>query len=119
METTLPVREAAKRTNTSIHTLRYYERIGLINTARAANGHRQYFEHDLGWIRVLTCLRATGMPIQGMLHFAQIVSEGEHTVPARQEFLEHHRDQVRAQIAELEQNLVVVEAKIQAYKNSR
>ncbi len=116
METRLPVREAAARTNTSIHTLRYYERIGLISTARGSNGHRQYFEHDLGWIRVLSCLRATGMPIQGMLGFAQIVREGEHTIPARREFLEQHRDQVRERIAELEQNLLIVEAKIQAYQ---
>jgi len=59
----LTISEAAERTGLTRHTLRYYERDGLmLGVGRAGSGHRRYSERDLGWIELITKLRATGMP---------------------------------------------------------
>src|SRR4051812_41032793 len=74
----LTIAEAAERTGVSTHTLRYYERIGALRELprRAPSGHRRYTERDVGWIVLLTCLRATGMPIATMLRYAELAREG-------------------------------------------
>ena len=62
----LTIAEAAERTGLTTHTLRYYERDGLMLGAvdRSASGHRRYTERDLAWIEMITRLRSTGMPIR-------------------------------------------------------
>src|SRR5216683_3533598 len=74
----LSIAEAARRTGVSAHTLRYYERAGLVVTPvdRTAGGRRRYREPDLVWITVCTRLRATGMPIKTIRRYAQLVSAG-------------------------------------------
>ncbi len=58
------IQQIAKETNLSRHTLRYYERIGLIlDVDRAPNGHRRYSDDDIEWIAFLKQLKATGMPL--------------------------------------------------------
>jgi hypothetical protein len=57
----LTISEVAERTGLTRHTLRYYERDGLmLGVGRASSGHRRYSERDLGWIELITKLRATG-----------------------------------------------------------
>ena len=108
--------EMAKRTGTTIDTLRYYEREGLINdVARAPSGHRRYSEADAGWIEVLRCLRLTDMPIQQMRAFAELGRMGEHTEPERHAQLIAHRERVVAAINELTDALVVLDAKTAIY----
>ena len=60
----LTIAEVAERTGLTRHTLRYYERDGLmLGIDRAGSGHRRYSERDLGWLELITKLRATGMPL--------------------------------------------------------
>ncbi len=116
MEENLTIQQAAEQTGLSEHTLRYYERIGLIApVGRAGSGHRRYSMNDLGWIDFLQHLRATGMPIAQMQEYAALQRQGEATVGARLALLEAHRQRVLAQIADLEQNLGVIEYKITYY----
>lgn len=64
--------QVAVVTQLSVHTLRYYERIGLVAPiCRASSGHRRYSSQDIAWIEFLTRLRATGMPIRQMQQFAE------------------------------------------------
>ncbi len=110
---TLTVREAAAFTGLSAHTLRYYERAGLVEpVARTASGHRRYARADLEHLQFLHCLRATGMPIRRMLDYAALASQGRGTLAARLQLLEAHRAEVRAHVQELERSLQVIEAKI-------
>ncbi len=95
---TLTIRETASRTGLTTHTLRYYERLGLIAADRSASGHRRYRSSDIEWINVLICLRDTGMPIQRMIEFAKLVRKGESTVPHRVALLQTHRGEVLANI---------------------
>jgi DNA-binding transcriptional MerR regulator len=115
---TFSVREAAGQTGTSVYTLHYYEREGLLSTARTSSGHRRYAESDLGWIRILTCLRETGMPIRKMREFAELVRQDASNYPERIVLLEQHRDAVLEQIAALHYNLEHVEGKIRHYRDA-
>jgi DNA-binding transcriptional MerR regulator len=111
------IAEASRRTGVSAHTLRYYERAGLIDgVGRANNGHRRYAKADLDWIVFLTKLRKTGMPIRRMREFADLRRAGEHTVVRRRELLKEHGERVRAEIHTLQENLAVIDFKINLYQ---
>jgi DNA-binding transcriptional MerR regulator len=115
---TISIKEAAVETKLTTHTLRYYERIGLLpSIARDSNGQRRYTANDLGAISILLKLRATGMPIGVMQRFVQLLEAGDTAVPERRALLEAHQRAVRANITELETNLEAIETKIGTYKN--
>jgi DNA-binding transcriptional MerR regulator len=114
----LSISEAARRTGVSVHTLRYYERAGLVVTAvdRTASGRRRYQQLDLDWITVCTRLRAAGMPIRTIRRYAQLVSAGRGNEQERLALLEAHRDKVTAQLAALQENLKLIDHKIGVYR---
>jgi DNA-binding transcriptional MerR regulator len=113
--TTLSIAEMAQRTGITAHTLRYYERIGLLDVARDAGGHRVYDAGDFARVVFLTRLRMTGMPIRDLKRYVALVAGGEATVPERLAMLEHHRDAIRIQLMELQVALETVEFKITSY----
>ena len=73
--TALTIAEAAQETGLTTHTLRYYERDGLMlaSVDRSVSGHRRYSERDLTWIEMITRLRSTGMPIRDVRRYAELV----------------------------------------------
>ena len=76
----LTIAEVAERTGLTRHALRYYERDGLmLGVGRADSGHRRYSERDLGWIELITKLRATGMPIREVRRYAELVGQATAT----------------------------------------
>lgn len=112
----ISIQAAADRTGLSPHTLRYYERIGLINEVRrGSDGRRRYDSSDLAWLGFLTKLRTTGMPIKDMVRYVELVREGDSTAGARREMLEAHRVRVVQHIAALQQDLKVLDRKIDNY----
>jgi DNA-binding transcriptional MerR regulator len=112
------IAEAARRTGVSVHTLRYYERAGLVVTPvdRTASGQRRYQQRDLDWITVCTRLRATGMPIRTIRVYADLVSGGRGNEKDRLALLESHRTEVVARLAELQENLELLDHKIGVYR---
>ena len=115
--TGLSIAEAAAISGVSAHTLRYYERAGLIGDVdRAASGHRRYTEEDLAWIHVLQCLRATGMPIRDIRRYAELVRSSDDNLEARLALLQQHRAAVRAQLEEVQGHLTFIDRKIDTYK---
>jgi DNA-binding transcriptional MerR regulator len=112
----LTIQEAAEATGLSAHTLRYYERIGLIHPIdREENTRRLYTTDDLGWINFLMKMRATGMSIREMQRYAQLQRMGDETLPDRVEMLKALREQVEARIGELNENMRLVCYKIEIY----
>ncbi|GAA2064834.1 MerR family transcriptional regulator [Catenulispora yoronensis] len=102
----------------SLDTLRYYEKIGLIEPVqRAAGGHRRYSEDDIGWLDMLRCLRGTGMPIAQMHSFAVLAREGDDTVADRLALLEEHDAAVEAELARLSEQRGKIQAKIEYYRS--
>lgn len=113
---TLTIAETAERTGLTVHTLRYYERDGLILAVdRSTSGHRRYTDRDLEWIELITRLRATGMPIRDIRRYAELVQQGAGNEPQRLDLLRRHRDQVRARLAAATDHLRAIEHKIAAY----
>lgn len=112
----LTIEQVAERTGLSAHTLRYYERIGLLDpVGRATSGHRRYAAKDLAWIEFLTRLRATGMPIRHMQEFAALRRQGDTTIDKRRALLEAHQQMVQTHIEELQRNLEAISQKIEMY----
>jgi DNA-binding transcriptional MerR regulator len=110
------IAEAAERSGLSAHTLRYYERIGLIHpVGRGQNGHRRYGRDDIEWLEFLIKLRTTDMPIRQMVEYAELVREGPQTASRRRAMLEAHREALRERIAELEETAAVIDRKIETY----
>src|SRR3989442_12169802 len=92
MDTGRTFQQVAQQTGLSIDTLRYYERIGLLEpVGRAQNGHRRYTQHDLAWIDLLMRLRDTGMPRAQMVRFAELRRQGSATLTERRLRCEEHQ----------------------------
>ena len=112
----LTIQEVSKATGLTPHTLRYYERIGLIHPIqREENTRRHYTADDLGWIDFLLKLRATGMSIKDMQRYAQLQRQGDETLPERVEMLMSLRDKVEAHIEEMNEHLKLIHYKIDYY----
>lgn len=117
MEKIFTIQQISKMTGLTVHTLRYYERIGLLKKVnRDTNGYRQYSESDIAWIHFLIRLRITGMSVTDMKLFSDLRSQGESTLSARRELLEMHQNKVLEEIQELKDNLTKIEEKIDYYK---
>ena len=114
----LSIAEAARRTGVSVHTLRYYERAGLVVATidRTVGCRRRYQQEDLIWITVGTKLRATGMPIKTIRRYAQLVSAGPGNEQERLALLEAHRADVTARLAEVQEHLKLNDHKIDVYR---
>jgi DNA-binding transcriptional MerR regulator len=116
MEDTFTIQQVAEATNLSVHTLRYYERVGLIHPIdRAENSHRRYTQDDIGWIDFLMKLRATGMTIQQMQRYSELQRLGDLSLPQRVEMLKSLRCQVEAHMAELNEHMNLLNFKIGVY----
>lgn len=111
------VGQVATLTGLSAHTLRWYERVGLLEgVARDQAGHRQYTHLDLRRLMLLMRLRATGMPVSEMLRYARLTRADTATERERLQLLEAHRDRVLSHIAGLQRDLDVINSKIAGYR---
>jgi len=116
--TGLTIAEAAQVTGLTADTLRYYERDGLMLRAvpRASSGHRHYAEGDISWIRLITKLRSTGMPIRDVRRYADLVRAGDGNEQERLDLLRAHRQVVLARLAEVQDHLGAIDYKIGLYE---
>lgn len=118
MTTSMTIAQAAAATGLSVHTLRYYERIGLLDPVeRRDNSHRRYTQDDLNWIDFLLKLKATGLPVRAMLRYAELRRLGNtmESVAERKAILLDHTLSVQHTLAELQSNLAVLHQKIALY----
>jgi DNA-binding transcriptional MerR regulator len=109
--------QVAEQTGFSLDTLRYYERIGLLDDiARNSGGQRVFTEGDVAWLRLLRCLRDTGMPIQRLVRYAELARGGDETVGERLEVLVEHDRDIDEKIAHLRVEQDRIRAKIAYYR---
>ncbi len=121
MATTLPqeltIAQAADAVGVSAHTIRYYERAGLLAPIdRNGSGHRRFTDEDIAWLVTCTRLRATGMPIRRIREYAELVVAGDGNEASRLEILEAHRREVIERMREIEHNLEAIDRKIELYR---
>ncbi|MGC5035312.1 MULTISPECIES: MerR family transcriptional regulator [unclassified Streptomyces] len=113
------ISEVVAFTGLTAHTLRWYERIGLMpHIDRSHTGQRRYTNRDLDWLDLVGKLRLTGMPVADMVRYAELVREGDHTYAERFELLQTTRQDVLARIEELRGTLAVLDRKISFYADA-
>ncbi|KFF95660.1 MerR family transcriptional regulator [Streptomyces europaeiscabiei] len=113
------ISEVVDLTGLTAHTLRWYERIGLMpHIDRSHTGQRRYRNRDLDWLDLVGKLRLTGMPVADMVRYAELVREGDHTYSERFELLKATRQDVLSRIAELQDTLNVLDRKINFYADA-
>ena len=121
------IQDVSNKTGLPAHTLRYYEKEGLIpGVERSQGGFRQYTDEDLERLGLICCLKNTGMSIQEIARFVQLTHEGDHTLEERVELLRAHRERVLARMAEMQKHLDKVTwklnfftEKLQAYEAAK
>jgi DNA-binding transcriptional MerR regulator len=114
----LSISEAARAIGVSAHTLRYYERAGLMldSVGRASSSHRRYTDDEIRWVVLLTKMRSTGMPIRRMREYADLVRAGDGNEAERLALLEAHREAVLEQLEAMRRNLDAIDHKIAVYR---
>jgi len=111
----MTIAEVADLLHISPHTLRYYERVGLVEVARDGHGYRVYDADAVRRLVFITRMRLSGMPMRDLQDYISLVDAGEQTVPERLDLLVEHRDTIRRRIRELTLSLAAVEYKIATY----
>ncbi|MGI8628408.1 MAG: MerR family transcriptional regulator [Geodermatophilaceae bacterium] len=111
----LPIAEVSALTGVTAHTLRYYERIGLVSVARDGGGRRSYDRDALGRVVFITRLRMSDMPIRDIRRYVDLVERGDSTVPERLALLHTHRASIQSRMEELQWAQAVVDYKITTY----
>ena len=118
MESHLSIDEVAQRSGLTAHTLRYYERIGLLRPVpRTASGVRDYGEADCQRIEFVKCMRSAGMPIEALIEYMELFQGGDATLGARKAILEEEREKVRERMAEMQAGLDHLDYKIAHYED--
>lgn len=107
------IQEVSKRTGLSAHTLRYYEKEGLISgVERTPGGFRQYSDEDMEALGLICCLKNTGMPLQEIARFVALTRQGNHTLAERVNMLRSHRENVLSRMEEMQKHLEKVTWKL-------
>ncbi|MEG0276285.1 MAG: MerR family transcriptional regulator [Coprobacillus sp.] len=112
----MTIKEVSQEFGISADTLRYYEKIGLIEpVTRNKSGIRDYQESDLKRIKFLKCMRLSGLSIELLTEYVRLAHEGDHTIPQRKEILLCQKEQLLLKMKELEETLGHLEYKIETY----
>ena len=111
--------EAAKMLGVAPSALRYYDKEGLLPfVERSESGLRMFTESDMDWLKVIQCLKATGMPIKGIRRFIEYAREGDGTISERLNILKTQRENVITQIKEIEEHLKMLDYKVWYYSEA-
>jgi DNA-binding transcriptional MerR regulator len=114
----LSIGQVARRTGLSVHTLRLYEREGLVasQVRRDRSGRRVYSSWDVEWLANCVKFRASGMPLATVARLAQLVREGSGNEAERLELLREHQRHITDQLAQLRDCLELINAKVDSYE---
>ena len=115
----MKIMEVSEQYGISSDTLRYYERIGLIQPVnRNRSGIRDYNELDLRRVEFIKCMRSAGLPVEVLIEYVALVQRGDKTIEARKEILKEQREQLLARMKEMQKTLDILDHKIKVYENA-
>ena len=110
------MKQACQAAGMTYETLKFYCNEGLVpNVKRSANNYRIFDDHDINWIKSLSCLKRCGMSIAEMKEYLALCLEGEKTIPQRKLVLSKHKDELQMKIRELEDAVRYIEWKESFY----
>jgi len=111
------ISEISERSGLSVHTLRYYEKEGLLrNISRNTSGRRKYSEVDLIWLTWIQRLKSTGMSLKDIKQFSVLRTMGDASISDRKNMLIEHSQKLKSDIQRLQNELDIVEYKVEAYQ---
>lgn len=111
--------EAARRSGISAHTLRYYDREGLLPfVEKSPGGARIFKDTDIDWLFLIDCLKQTGMSIKGIRQYIDWYLEGDSTIPQRYEMFLARKAEADRQMALLQRVIDKLEYKCRYYEKA-
>jgi DNA-binding transcriptional MerR regulator len=114
LEKTMNISKFSELTKLSVHTLRYYEKLGLLsNISRNDSGRRIYTQEDIEWVTFISELKSIGMSLEQIKQYQALQAVGESTYQQRRTILESHRKALDERIRTEQSHLSVLDAKMQ------
>ncbi len=112
------LQEVVQRSGLSEHTLRYYERIGLLDSVKrdGSSGHRRYTAEDVRNIETLACLRTTGMSIEDMRTYFALLKDGKAAADQQLALFEAQKKALEQEMAQKREHLRYLEHKVAFWK---
>lgn len=115
---TYTISEIADKMGVSIHTLRFYDKEGLLPFIERVNGRRVFKDEDFAWLRVLHCLKNTGMPLREIRRYLELIQQGDASLRERQAIILQQKESLEEQISFLQYNLKELEYKAWYYEKA-
>lgn len=112
------VKQVAQKTGISAHTIRFYDQQGLFpHVSRDKNNIRLFSEEDLEWVKIVQCLRETGMPLAEVKEFIQLCLIGDATIPKRYQLIQNQVQKAEQELAAMEQRIDTLRRKVEYYEH--
>ncbi|MBS1369241.1 MAG: MerR family transcriptional regulator [Lentisphaeria bacterium] len=112
------VKEVAEIMELSTYTIRYYDNSGLIPGVDRSDGNiRLFSDYNVSWLKLVHCLRATGLSVEGVKHYIDMCQKGDSTIPERAELIFQQEKILREQLKTLQTQMEVLKYKKNYYKN--
>lgn len=113
------IKEVSELMGISPYTLRYYEKIGLLNfVKRDQNGVRQFSKKDLVTLNTIFRLKETDMPLREIKRYLALIDQGIDSVSERKALMQKQQQKVEQKIAQLQKALVTINAKVKYYQTA-
>lgn len=113
------ISQAAEKFGITAHTLRFYDKEGLLPFVdRGAGGRRIFKDGDLGWLRIIGCLKETGMPIREIRDYLDLCMKGDKTLQRRLEIMREHKAKMQEKLAEIKKYMKVIDFKLDYYEKA-
>lgn len=110
------IKQVGQRLELSAHTLRYYEKEGLLPVvSRDENGNRVFNDNDIEWLLLIRCLRDTGMAVGEIKRYVALCMQGDQTIDVRRQMIEQHKLAVEQKIEQMKNYLVKINKKLGHY----
>lgn len=115
---TYTISEIAEKMGVSVHTLRFYDKEGLLPFVDRVNGRRVFKDEDFAWLRIISCLKNTGMPLKEIRQYMELCQLGDASLQERQEMILRQKRSIEDQIRSLQENLKLIEYKAWYYETA-
>lgn len=111
MKKTYTISEVSEKIGMLPHTLRYYDKEGLLPPIHRIHGRRMFTDEDVEWLKSLTLLKSTGMPLKDIREYRELYMQGESTLEERRTIILRQKEALKAQIQHLEDSMKILEEK--------
>ncbi len=111
--------EVAEITKLTTHTLRYYDKFGLLpRVKKNSAGLRRFTDDDLNWINILECLKSTGLKLKDIKHYIDLLQKGDSTLSERHAIFLRQKELLQKQMADLQKTMEKLDFKIRYYETA-